>query len=248
MLLGASFLSSFFLSNFFLKSCPVKTTPGLDVRFQTSVNVFPMVFQLPPLFVEAKTPSPTPPHLLLNFITDTSWAASLRTDFPLRINEGLAATPYFALRIQKKCGWLLTHDKAIKNRNDNRVVKESHEGDVANIVVTEKTLAKSKNNKEREAEHEGCGSVFLRFMTKPFVIKGLKCLQELRDVLKRVLRSGILCGPNLYCMSRFLSPKTYQRSCCDLQLLHLSYAMCPQGGDNAFQKWTRKHFVYKAYK
>lgn len=144
-------LSFFFLSNFF-GSFPVKPTPGLDVRFQTSVNVFPMVFQLPPLFVEPKTPSPTffPP--LLNFITGTRWAASLRTDFPLRINEGLAATPYFTLRIQKKCGWL-TREKTIKNWNYTRVVKESHEG-MLQISSLQKNVGWSKTNKEREAEFE----------------------------------------------------------------------------------------------
>lgn len=190
---------------------------------------FQWSFSYPQSLLKQKRLRQLSPPPLLNFIADTRWAASLRTDFPLRINEGLAATPYFALRIQKKCGWLLTHETTIKNGNYTRVVRESHEGGVANIVVTEKRWLKAKIIK-KERQCTNSVGVFLRFMTKPFNIEGLRCFQELWDVLKRVLRSGILCGPNLYSTSRFLSPKTYQTSCCDL---HLSYAMCPRGGDNA---------------
>lgn len=34
------------------------------------------------------------------------WSTSLRTDFSLRMNEGVAATPYSAVPIKKKCGKL----------------------------------------------------------------------------------------------------------------------------------------------
>lgn len=194
---------------------------------------------------------------LWNF-ANTRWAASLRTDFPLRINEGLAATPYFALRIQKKCGWLITHEKAIKNQASKiEILSESWWKGTTGCCKyrrCRKTLAKNKNNTETKAEYAQRGSVFLRFVTKPLNIKGLwDCLQELWDVLELVLRAGVLKvrtevvlyveppvpPKTLYSRQRFIP----QSSCCDL---HLPYAMCPHGGDNAFQKWKCKHFVYKA--